>query len=345
MGSGTLTIDLNALVANWQALDKMTACETAAVVKADGYGTGADRAGRAFARAGVRSFFVAIAEEGAALRDTLGPGPVINILSGHMPGDTDMISDMTLTPMVNSIDQLIRHVEALPGHAFGVQLDTGMNRLGMEPTEWAAVRDVVLEQRPSLIMSHLACADEPDHSMNQRQLDAFQDMTMGLDVPRSLANTGGVLLGPNYHFDVTRPGIGTYGGLPFAAAKPVVTLSVPVIQCRTIAEGETVGYGNTFTATRETRIATITAGYADGLIRAMGPQAQVYFEDTPCRIAGRVSMDSISVDVTHLGRDPKALDLLCEFQGVDKLAEAAGTIGYEILTSLGARHARRYLGA
>ncbi|MEL7253595.1 MAG: alanine racemase [Pseudomonadota bacterium] len=345
MGSGTLTIDLNALVANWQALDRMTDCETGAVVKADGYGIGADRAARALARAGARTFFVAIAEEGAALRETLGPGPVINVLSGHMPGDTDMISDMTLTPMVNSIDQLIRHVEALPGAPFGVQLDTGMNRLGMEPAEWAAVREVVLEQGPALIMSHLACADEPDHTMNQRQLDAFCDMTMGLDVPRSLANTGGVLLGPNYHFDITRPGIGTYGGLPFADATPVVTLSVPVIQCRTILEGETVGYGNTFTATQETRIATITAGYADGLIRAMGPNASVYFEDTPCPIAGRVSMDSISVDVTHLGQDPKALDLLCPAQGVDTLAEAAGTIGYEILTSLGARHARRYLGA
>lgn len=345
MGSATLTVDLNALVANWHALDKMTECETAAVVKADGYGIGADRAGRALARAGARTFFVAIAEEGAALRDAIGPGPVINVFSGHMPGDTDMISDMDLTPMVNSIDQLIRHVEALPGRPFGVQLDTGMNRLGMEPAEWSAVRDVVLEQGPSLIMSHLACADTPDHTMNLRQLDAFRDMTMGLDVPLSLANTGGVLLGPDYHFDLTRPGIGTYGGAPFAEAMPVVALSVPVIQCRSIAAGETVGYGNTFTAEKETRIATISAGYADGLIRMMGPSAQVYFEDQPCPMAGRVSMDLITVDVSHLGRDPKTLDLLCEFQGVDDLAAAAGTIGYEILTSLGPRYARRYLGA
>ncbi|MEL7097183.1 MAG: alanine racemase, partial [Pseudomonadota bacterium] len=210
MGSSILTVDLGAVVANWQALDQMTECETAAVVKADGYGIGADRAARALARAGARTFFVAIAEEGAALREALGPGPVINLFSGHMPGDTDMISDMNLAPMINSIDQLIRHVEALPGHPFGVQLDTGMNRLGMEPAEWAAVRDVVLEQSPALIMSHLACADEPEHPMNLRQLDAFRDMTMGLDVPLSLANTGGVLLGSQFHFDMTRPGIGTY---------------------------------------------------------------------------------------------------------------------------------------
>lgn len=345
MGSATLTVDLGALVANWQALDRMTDCETAAVVKADGYGIGADRAGRALARAGARTFFVAIAEEGAALREALGPGPVINVFGGHMPGDTDMIADMSLTPMINSIDQLIRHVEALPGAPFGVQLDTGMNRLGMEPAEWAAVRDVALEQDPSLIMSHLACADEPDHTMNMRQLDAFRDMTMGLEVPLSLANTGGLLLGPKYHFDMTRPGIGTYGGAPFYGATPVVSLTAPVIQCRTIEEGETVGYGNTFTATRESRIATLSAGYADGLIRGMGPKAHVYFEDHPCPVAGRISMDLIGVDVTDLGRDPKHLDILGPQQGVDDLAENAGTIGYEILTSLGTRYARRYIGA
>ncbi|MEO0750219.1 MAG: alanine racemase [Pseudomonadota bacterium] len=345
MGSATLTVDLGALVANWRALDRMTECETAAVVKADAYGIGADRAGRALARAGARTFCVAIAEEGAALREALGPGPSIHVFSGHMPGDADMISDMNLTPMINSIDQLIRHVEALPGQPFGVQLDTGMNRLGMEPAEWAAVRDVALEQNPVLIMSHLACADDPDHDMNIRQLDAFRDMTMGLDVPLSLANTGGILLGPKYHFNLTRPGIGTYGGLPFAGAAPLVALSVPVIQCRSLIEGETVGYGNTFTAQRETRIATISAGYADGLIRAMGPNAHVYFEDQPCRMAGRVSMDLICVDITDLGHDPKHLDLLCAHQGVDTLADAAGTIGYEILTSLGARYARRYIGA
>ena len=345
MGSSILTVDLGAVVANWQALDQMTECETAAVVKADGYGIGADRAARALARAGARTFFVAIAEEGAALREALGPGPVINLFSGHMPGDTDMISDMNLAPMINSIDQLIRHVEALPGHPFGVQLDTGMNRLGMEPAEWAAVRDVVLEQSPALIMSHLACADDPEHPMNLRQLDAFRDMTMGLDVPLSLANTGGVLLGAKYHFDMTRPGIGTYGGFPFQAAQPVVALSAPVIQCRTIEIGETVGYGNTFTADRETRIATISAGYADGLIRGMGPVTHLYFEDQPCPLAGRISMDLISVDITDLGRDPKHLDVLCEHQGVDDLAANAGTIGYEILTSLGTRYARRYIGA
>ena len=345
MGTATLTIDLAALTANWRALGKRGTAEAAAVVKADAYGLGAGRVARALARAGARTFFVAAAEEGAALRQALGPGPAINVFSGHMSGDTDTIGDMALTPMINSVDQLVRHVEALPGHPFGIQVDTGMNRLGMEAAEWAAVREIALQQHPTLIMSHLACADEPGHAMNAQQLAAFLEMTDGIDVPRSLANTGGILLSDDYHFHLTRPGIGLYGGLPFADAAPVVALSVPVIQCRDLETGETVGYGNTFTATRPTRIATIAAGYADGVIRAMGPQAVLHAGDRACAVAGRISMDMIGVDITDLeDPNPKSLDLLGPHQGVDTLAEAAGTIGYEILTSMGARYNRRYVG-
>ena len=345
MSTATLTIDLNAAVANWRSLDAMTDCETAAVVKADGYGLGADKVGRALARAGARTFFVAVAEEGAALRAALGPGPVINVFSGHMPGDADMIDDMELTPMINSLDQMIRHVEALPGHAFGLQLDTGMNRLGMQAHEWSAVRDIALAQQPTLIMSHLACAEMRDHAMNPQQLNTFLDMTAGVDCPRSLANTGAVLLDKAYHFDLTRPGIGLYGGLPHVDARPVVTLDIPVIQCRDLVAGQTVGYGNSFTAARPSRIATISAGYADGILRAMGPKTGLFADDMLCPIAGRISMDLIGVDITDRGYDPKTLQLLGPQQTVDTLADAAGTIGYEILTSMGARYTRRYLSA
>lgn len=345
MATATLTIDLGALTDNWRALDARSTAQTAAVVKANAYGLGADRVGRALARAGVRSFFVAAAEEGSVLRQALGPGPEINVFSGHMSGDTDMIGDMGLTPMINSMDQLVRHIEALPGHPFGIQLDSGMNRLGMEPSEWGAVRDIALAQTPTLIMSHLACADEPDHDMNAQQLAVFREMTADADVPLSLANTGGVLLGEDYHFNLTRPGIGLYGGAPFTDARPVVTLSVPVIQCRDLEDGETVGYGNSFTTARPTRIATIAAGYADGVIRAMGPKTSLYHGDQACPVAGRISMDMISVDITDLeDQNPKTLDLLNPQQGVDVLADAAGTIGYEILTSMGARYKRRYIG-
>ena len=344
MSTGKLTIDLDALIANWRALDAMTRVETAAVVKADGYGLGMARVARALARAGARSFFVAIPKEGVALREALGPKPDIHVFSGHMAGDTDMISDLGLTPMLNSTDQIIRHLEALPGHPFGIQLDTGMNRLGMEPAEWAAVRDMVLAANPVLLISHLACADDPDHPMNARQLAAFKEMTDGTGTPRCLAATGGILLGPEYHFDMTRPGIGLYGGLPFTKAQPVVTLDLPVIQTRMLEQGETVGYGNTFTAARETRIATVSSGYGDGIHRIMGPKTVLYAEETPCPVAGRISMDSISIDISDMKGDSKWLRLLGADQTVDDLADNAGTIGYEILTSLGARLDRRYTG-
>jgi alanine racemase len=340
MGTATLTIDLAAIAANWRALDAMTGCETAAVVKADGYGLGGAAVARTLAGAGARQFFVAVAREGAAIRAALGPGPRIFVFSGHMAGDAELIRDHDLVPMLNSVDQMLRHLEALPGHAFGVQLDTGMNRLGMEPAEWAALRDIAVQQGPALILSHLACADAPDHPMNAAQLAAFREMTDGLDVPRSLAATGGILLGPDYHFDLTRPGVGLYGGLPFAEARPVVRLDLPVIQIRDVAAGETVGYGNSWTAARHSRIATLSAGYADGLIRAMGPKAVAFAGNIACPFVGRVSMDLVTADVTDAGGDPVVLSLLNETQGVDDVADAAGTIGYEILTSLGARYVR-----
>jgi alanine racemase len=343
MSTAALAIDLDAIVANWTALARLSQAETAAVVKADAYGTGAARVARALARAGARIFFVAVAEEGAALREALGPNAEIYIFSGHMRGDTDMIADLGLTPMLNSLDQITRHFEALPGHPFGVQLDTGMNRLGMEWDEWAAVAEVVLEQRPVLLMSHLACADEPDHPMNPYQLAAFEKMTDGLGVPRSLAATGGILLGPAYHFDLTRPGIGLYGAAPFGAGQPAIRLDLPVVQVRPLQTGEVVGYGNSWQATRPSRIATLSAGYADGLPRTLSHKAVFWHDNTPCPLVGRVSMDLITVDITDLPEDPDYLTLIGPSQTVDDLATQAGTIGYEIMTALGSRYARRYL--
>lgn len=343
MAVAELTIDLAALCANWQALSSKSRTETAAVVKADAYGLGMAQVAPALAQAGVRHFFVAACEEGAELRSILGNGPDIFVFSGHMDGDTALIQGAQLTPMLNSIDQMLRHVEALSGHSFGLQLDTGMNRLGMEDAEWRALRDIALAQRPALVMSHLACADAPDHAMNPFQLQNFTDMTDGIDAPRSLAATGGILLGEEYHFDMTRPGVGLYGGFPYGDARPVVRLSVPVIQTRDVLPGESVGYSNTWIAQAPTRVATIAAGYADGLIRAMGGDAWLCSGQTQCKVLGRVSMDMIAVDVTELTEEPAALDLLNPQQTVDDLADWAGTIGYEILTSLGGRYNRRYL--
>ncbi|MCO4842650.1 MAG: alanine racemase [Yoonia sp.] len=344
MSTGHISIDLDAIISNWRTLDKMTTAETGAVVKADGYGLGAGTVAKALAKAGARRFFVAVAEEGAAIRQALGSGPEISVFSGHMRGDTDMIGDLELTPLLNSIDQVSRHFEALPGKPFGIQLDTGMNRLGMEWDEWGAIAEIALAQHPTLVMSHLACADEPDHPMNAYQLDVFHQMTDGITVPRSLSATGGILLGKEYHFDVTRPGIGLYGGLPFAQAKTVVQMDLPVVQIRRLDAGEVVGYANAWQAERPSRIATVSSGYADGLIRAMSDKAMLYYGNEPCPLIGRVSMDLITVDVTDLSEEPHALTILGPQQSVDQLAKAAGTIGYEILTSLGPRYSRRTRG-
>lgn len=346
MATGILSINLTGIVENWRALDAMSApdTETSAVVKANGYGLDATRVAHALYQAGARTFFVAATEEGEAVRTAVGPDARVCVFSGHMHGDTDMIRAFNLIPMLNSVDQITRHWEALPGHAFGIQLDTGMNRLGMEPADWDAVRDIALSQNPMLLMSHLACADEPDHPMNQMQLDVFHKMTKDAGVPLSLAATGGVLMGQDYHFDLTRPGIGLYGGLPFAEATPVVHLTLPVIQARALTPGEAVGYGGSYIAGSEgAKIATVAAGYADGLIRAMSGVGHLWAGDQQCPIAGRVSMDMIGVDVSHLDVVPATLDIICPLQGVDALAEAAGTIGYEILTSLGARYTRQYI--
>ncbi|PJF11114.1 alanine racemase [Pseudorhodobacter sp. MZDSW-24AT] len=344
MTTATLSIDLDAIAANWRALDRASSSgvQTAAVVKADAYGLGITRVARALAQAGARRFFVAVAEEGAALRQALGPGPQICVMSGHMAGDTEMVHDLDLTPMLNSIDQVTRHLESLPGLPFGVQLDTGMNRLGMEEAEWEAVAPFVLDAGPELIMSHLACADDPDHALNELQLATFHAMTDGTGVPRSLAATGGILLGPKYHFDLTRPGIGLYGGRPYEGASRVVGLSLPVIQTRIVQPGEAVGYSCTWTAEAPSMIATVSGGYADGLLRGLSNTAVLWDGDTPCPLVGRVSMDLITVDISHLAYVPRSLDILGPHQTVDDLADTAGTIGYEILTSLGPRYTRRY---
>ncbi|WBU59037.1 alanine racemase [Paracoccus albus] len=340
-----LEIDRSALQANYRALaDKAPGARTAGVVKADGYGLGAGMVAAALSEAGAQDFFVAIASEAAAVREATGPSARIFILSGHMDG-ADFGDSI---PVLNSPEQFFRDRAIRPGQPFAVQLDSGMNRLGFEPGEWAGLKSEIMAAGPELVMSHLACADEPDHPMNSRQLAAFRDMTDGITVPRSLAATGGILLGPDYHFDITRAGIGMYGGMPFADARPVIRLSLPVIQTRIVEAGETVGYSNTWTAQRRTRVATVAAGYADGIHRALSSDSDrarinLLAGDTPCPLVGRVSMDLITADVSALETVPDSLDLISSVQKVDDVADVIGTIGYELLTQLGGRYERRII--
>ena len=338
MATGRLTIDDAAVRANWRTLDRVGTAETGAVVKADGYGLGAARMARALAAEGARSFFVADASEGAAVRGALGPGPRIFVFGGHMAGDTGAIRDGGLIPLLNSPGQWARHAAALPGAPFGVQLDTGMARLGVAPEDWPDLRAAMTA--PALVISHLACADDPGDPMNEAQRAAFAAMTDEMDAPRSLSATGGILLGAAYHHDLVRPGIGLYGGAPFAAAAPVVGLCLPVIQTRRVPAGTAAGYGATWRAARPSTLATVSGGYADGLHRALSNGARLWAGDVPCPLAGRVSMDLLIVDVTDVPEPPETLDILGPGQGIDALAAAAGTIGYEVLTSLGRRYRR-----
>lgn len=355
MSRAKLTVDLGALADNWRALDAMSACETAAVVKADGYGLRADRVGPALTEAGVKTFFVAQVEEGAVLREAVGPAPRIFVFAGLMPGDEELMRGFDLIPLLNSAGQLAaaKSLATRGDKPFtvGIQLDSGMNRLGFEETELntALADDDALDGLDlALVMSHLACADEPTHEMNAIQSAAFRKLSAHpalASVPKSLAATGGVLLGPDFHHDMTRPGVGLYGGLPFEGGKPVVTLEAPIIQIRDVEAGEAVGYAATWRPERSCRIATLSIGYADGFIRHLSNGFTGYLNGKPVPSAGRVSMDLVTMDVTD---HPEACEgamitLLGAEQTVDQLAKNAGTIGYEILTSLGARFERRYI--
>ncbi len=359
--SARLTIDLTAVVANWRAMAAFApAAETAAVVKADGYGVGAVPAAGALFAAGCRTFFVATAAEGVAVRD-VAPDAVIYVLDGVEPGGAAALAAANLRPVLNSLPVI---EEWLAARRFGqlpqpaIQIDTGMNRLGLaieEARALAADSALVAALGPTLVMSHLACGDEPDHPKNVAQRDAFAAMrALYPGVPGSLANSAGVILGADYQHDLTRPGIALYGGRAVVgrpALRPVVTAEAPVLQVRTAAAGETVGYGARQTLKRSTRLAVLGVGYADGYHRAAGSTdniegASVFIRGRTAPLVGRVSMDLMVADVTEIA-DVHRGDM-AELFGpnilLDDVADRAGTIGYELLTDLGRRYRRRYIG-
>ncbi len=350
---GVLSIDLAAIVRNYRLLAARAApAVCAAVVKANAYGLGMAFVAPALAAAGCEHFFVAHLAEGIALRRVLGPGPVIYVLHGPPPGEEAALPAHDLCPVLNSAAQIAgwRALTLARGGVLpaAVQVDTGMHRLGLPPAELSALDDLA----PRLLMSHLACADTPAHPANARQRAAFAACRARLPgVPASLAASSGIFLGPEFHLDLVRPGAALFGIAPGPGANPlhpVVRLSAPVIQCRAVAPGDAVGYGQTWQAAAPGRIATIAIGYADGLPRSLGNRGCAWFGATRLPLVGRVSMDSITLDVSAL--PPEALaqgamvDLLGPHGGVDALAAAAGTIGYELLCTLGPRLRRVYVG-
>ncbi|WP_149538510.1 alanine racemase [Siccirubricoccus phaeus] len=347
-----LTIDLGAIAANWAMLrDRAAPGLVAAAVKADGYGLGAAPVGRALLAAGCRHFFVADLAEGMALRAVLGPGPMIAVLSGFAPGGDE---DAALVPVLNGLADLTAHAAAGRRRPVILHVDTGMSRLGLPPTEFellAAEPGRLGPLQLLYVMTHLAAADEPAHPANAVQAARFAAARARLPgVPTSFANSAGLFLGADFASDLSRPGCALYGINPTpGAANPmrqVVTLSAPILQVREIPAGETVGYGAAWQAARPSRIATVAAGYADGYLRALSGRAVGILAGRPVPLVGRVSMDLITFDVTDVPacRPGEMIQLLGPGNTPDEVAARAGTIGYEILTSLGARYRRDYLG-
>lgn len=358
--SGYLTIDLGALRDNYLTLCRLAPnAMTSAVVKADAYGLGADVVALVLYDAGCRHFFVAHIDEGISLRRRIAGDADIFVLNGLQPGNEISCADMSLTPVINSLEQLAQwtaHAKTL-GKTLpaALQFDTGMSRLGMAPSEVEALKNApeLLDGIAiTFIMSHLACADEPENAANSAQLAAMRKTAqMFPDVPVCFANSGGVFLGPDFHNALMRPGIALYGGAPSTLRpnpmKPVVRLDVAVVQTRTVPADTLVGYGGTHRTASETRLATVAAGYADGLPRSLSNRGAAYFNGVRLPIAGRVSMDSISIDITALPEGTLTHGSLVQLIGPDQIledmAEDAGTIAYEILTGLGQRYRRTYI--
>jgi alanine racemase len=361
---GRLTIDLGAIQRNWQALDSISqGALTGAVVKADAYGLGIAQVAPALAAAGAQFFFTATLDEALAVRNAV-PGAFIFVLNGLMPRTADLYAEHRLMPCLASLPMLeewltlcVSRNEAIPA---ALHFDTGMNRLGFRLNDVSIVKGMVdrLGYEPQMVMSHFACADQPQHEKNRTQLALFQAVIAQFpSVPASLSNSAGMMIGREHHYQMVRPGIALYGGRAVNGRKnpmaSVVTLEAPVLQIKDAKTGESVGYGATQTLVRDSRLAILGIGYADGLFRSLSsttsrPGGKVAWRGQLAPLIGRVSMDLVAADITDLGDDipvqGSMVEILGPTIGVDDQAEWAGTIGYEVLTSLKGRYERSYTG-
>ncbi|MEM6382409.1 MAG: alanine racemase [Pseudomonadota bacterium] len=358
---GRLTVDLDALAWNWQQLSALAQPgECGAAVKANGYGLGLDPVSRTLWTAGCRSFFVALPEEAFSVRAIL-PDANIYCLGGLTPGGADDYRAQKIKPVLNSLSEVRQWCEATQFAPAALHVDTGMNRLGLRMDEALALskdKNRTSALNLSLLMSHLACADTPEHPLNGQQAERFRELKEWFPgVPASLANSAGTLLGGAYRHDLARPGIALYGGASAPVTpnpiRPVVTLEARIIQIRKADAHEAVGYGAAETLGQAARLAILGVGYADGYHRLAGSSddrkgAHVSFGGKRAPLVGRISMDLMAVDITgpdfdHLSAGDYATLIGTEI-GVDDPARHAQTIGYEFLTGLGHRLERRYIG-
>ena len=359
--AATLTINLDALMANYKWLSKkFTGRHVGAAVKANAYGTGQPFAAPALFKAGCRIYFVAVLGEGIELREILGPEPEIYVLAGVNKSEISEFRAHNLIPVLNHLGQIEDWSGAATSDnalwSAALHVDTGMARLGLPDDEFRtllAERNRLSSVDLKLVMTHLASGDEPDNPNNLIQRNSFQEIAARFpDAEASLANGAGILLGPEYHFDVARVGLALYGGNPFGSGpnpmSEVVHLKAKILQVRKIDSPQGVGYGATHRATGPARIATIPVGYADGYPRSLGNRGFAVIDGIRIPVVGRVSMDLITVDVTdvpeHLSIPGCEVNLLGGDVPSDELAPAADTVDYELFTRLGRRFKRTYIG-
>jgi len=355
-----LTIDCQAIVQNWRTLSSHAApAECGAVVKADAYGCGLEPVVKALADAGCRTFFVAHLDEARRLRSTVHDA-IIYVTNGIPPGSAAAFADISAQPVIGNLAELsewdaYRSTSQWHGGA-ALHFDTGMNRLGLalEDAPALAARAKMPNHGFTLIMSHFACSDVPDHPLNNAQTFALREIRgMFRGIPASMANSAGIYLGASAHFDLVRPGIALYGGNPTPGLvnhmKPVVDLKARIVQIREVEKSATVGYDATWTAKRATKLAIASAGYADGYPRPMGGSdkytgGEALIADRRCPVVGRVSMDLIAVDITDVpGPPPRRGDFMTLIGGnidIDQVGQWSRTISYDVLTRLGRRYHR-----
>jgi len=361
---GILSIDLAAIAANWRALSRRaTPAECAAVVKADAYGCGIEQVAATLGKAGCKTFFVADLGEARRVRAVVSE-PAIYVLNSLLPETAPAYADIRARPVIGSMVELAEwdafcNTQGWRGGA-ALHVDTGMNRLGVSVNDAAALAPRIRAENHgiSLLMSHLACAELPEHPLNARQISVFREVrVLYRGIPSSLVNSSGIFIGASAHCDMVRPGVALYGVNPIPGQsnpmRPVIDLQARIVQVRSVPRGETVGYDAGWTAKRATRIAVAAVGYADGYLRAASasddaPGADAIVAGKRCPLAGRVSMDLLAIDITDLpdgsARRGDLVTLIGDEITVDTLASAAGTIGYEVLTNLGRRYHRVYRG-
>jgi len=352
-----LTISLNALAQNYRLLQQQTSARVAGVIKADGYGLGILPVFDTLYHVGARDLFVATPDEGAMIA-SLKSDIAVFILGGLYQGTEDFYVQHHLIPVLNSLPQ----IEAWTAHAKKlnkklpamIQVDTGMNRLGLSMIEvqnLAQDRTLLAQLDLRGILSHFACSDEKDHTMSDEQAIAFDHIaTLFPDIPKSLCNSSGIFRNEKWHYDLVRPGYALYGGNPTPETKnpmmPVVQLKTRVLQIHTGVKGQSAGYGASYRFDQDTPLATVALGYADGFLRSGSNQASLFWRGIPCPIVGRISMDLTIVDLrachAALPNEGDWLEVIGLHQDIDHLAATCGTIGYEILTSLGPRYQRIY---